>query len=80
MATSSDENLLTASRIIGLKSVTIIFSFVRSNRLSSVVISAEVLKYTTSIIIDRMQKKEFPFDDELIKNYYSQFLEMSEKK
>lgn len=39
-----------------------------------------VLKYTTSIIIDRMQKKEFPFDDELIKNYYSQFLEMSEKK
>ncbi|MCR5184894.1 MAG: DUF402 domain-containing protein [Bacilli bacterium] len=35
-----------------------------------------VLKYQTSVIIDRMKKKEFPFEDELITSYFDQFLQM----
>ena len=39
-----------------------------------------VLKYTTEIIIERMKNKDFPFNDETIKKYFDQFLEMIQKK
>ena len=35
-----------------------------------------VLKYQTNVIIERMKKKEFPFEDELITSYFDQFLQM----
>ena len=39
-----------------------------------------VLKYTTSLIIEKMKKKEFPFDDQKIQEYFQEFLEMTKKK
>ena len=39
----------------------------------------EVLRYTTSIIIDRMKRRAFPFEDEKIYRYFEQFLEMTKK-
>ena len=39
-----------------------------------------VLKYTTQKIIEKMRNREFPFDDEKIKEYYDQYLEMTKKK
>lgn len=36
----------------------------------------EVLKYQTKVIVERMEKREFPFNDELIRNYFDQFLQM----
>lgn len=39
-----------------------------------------VLKYTTEIIVERMKKKEFPFDDNKINNYYQRYLKMNKKK
>lgn len=40
----------------------------------------EVLKYETRVIVRRMEKHEFPFDDKTIRDYYDKFLEMTEKK
>ena len=39
-----------------------------------------VLKFTTRMVIQRMKNKEFPFDDEKIKNYYQEYLDMTKKK
>ncbi len=39
-----------------------------------------VLRYTTNIIIQRMKKREFPFNDDKIKEYFNQYLEMTKKK
>lgn len=39
-----------------------------------------VLKYTTSLIIEKMKKKEFPFDDQKIHKYFQEYLEMTKKK
>ena len=38
-----------------------------------------VLKYTMKTIIRRMKNHEFPFDDEKIKGYFEQFLEMTKR-
>ena len=40
----------------------------------------EVLKYETRVIVRRMEKHEFPFDDKTIRDYYDKFQEMTEKK
>ena len=40
----------------------------------------EVLKYETSVIVKRMEKREFPFDDKTIREYYDKFINMTEKK
>lgn len=37
----------------------------------------KVLKYTMKIIIQRMKNHEFPFNNEQIKGYFDQFLEMT---
>ena len=39
-----------------------------------------VLKYETSVIVKRMEAREFPFDDKTIRDYYDKFLNMTEKK
>ena len=39
-----------------------------------------VLKNQTKIIVDRMRKREFPFDDDLINNYFAQYLESTKKE
>ncbi len=39
----------------------------------------EVLRYTTSVIVERMKKKEFPFEDDKINDYFSSYLEMTKK-
>ena len=39
-----------------------------------------VLKYTTQVTIKRMKERVFPFDDERIRKYFDQFLEMTKKK
>lgn len=39
-----------------------------------------VLKYTIKLVIERMKKKEFPFDDDLIKDYFNKYLELTKKK
>ncbi len=39
----------------------------------------KVLRYTTKIIVQRMKNKEFPFDDETIKEYYNRYLQMTKK-
>lgn len=38
-----------------------------------------VLRYQTKEIIRKMKAREFPFQDDLIYNYYNQFLEMTKK-
>ena len=38
-----------------------------------------ILKYTTNKIVELMEKKEYPFDDEMIRNYYAQFLVQTNK-
>ena len=38
-----------------------------------------VLTYTIKLIVERMKNHEFPFDDEQIKQYFDQFLEMTKK-
>ena len=39
-----------------------------------------ILKYETKVVVDRMNRKAFPFEDDIIKKYYDTFLEMLEKK
>ena len=39
-----------------------------------------ILKYETKVVVDRMNRKIFPFEDDVIKKYYDTFLEMLEKK
>ena len=39
-----------------------------------------VLKYQTREILNKMKNREFPFQDDLIKNYYEQYLEMTKKE
>lgn len=39
-----------------------------------------ILKYETKIIVERMNQRVFPFEDEIIKKYYDKFLEIIEKK
>ena len=39
-----------------------------------------ILQYETRVIVERMNQKVFPFEDEVIKKYYDRFLEMIEKK
>lgn len=39
-----------------------------------------VLKYTTQDILNRMKNREFPFDDETIKKYYDEYLELTKKE
>ena len=40
----------------------------------------KVLKYETDVIVERMKKREFPFQAEEIKRYYHQFLKMTERR
>lgn len=37
-----------------------------------------ILKYVTKVIVQRMKNKEFPFNDQTINDYYSQFLKLTE--
>ena len=39
-----------------------------------------VLKYTMEKIVSLMKKKEFPFDDDSIRNYYDEFLKSFNKE
>ena len=39
-----------------------------------------VLKNQTKIIVERMRKREFPFDDDLINRYFNQYLESTKKE
>ncbi len=39
-----------------------------------------VLRYTTNTIIKRMKAREFPFNDDKIREYFQQYLEMTKKK
>lgn len=39
-----------------------------------------VLRYQTNEILRRMKEREFPFQDDLITNYYNQYLEMTKKE
>ena len=39
-----------------------------------------VLKDQTRIIVERMKKREFPFNDELINKYFNQYLESTKKE
>ena len=36
----------------------------------------KVLRYTISLVIERMKNREFPFEEELIRSYFDQFLQM----
>ena len=36
----------------------------------------KVLKYQTNVIVERMKNREFPFEEELIRSYFDQFLQM----
>ena len=36
----------------------------------------EVLRYQTKVIVERMKKREFPFEEQLIRSYFDQFLQM----
>ncbi len=38
-----------------------------------------ILRYTTRNIVKRMNKKEFPFDDEMVRDYYQDFLDITNK-
>ena len=38
-----------------------------------------VLKNQTKIIVERMKKRDFPFNDELINKYFNEFLESTKK-
>ena len=38
-----------------------------------------VLKYTTKVVVKKMEDRAFPFDDERIKKYYDKFLEQLNK-
>lgn len=38
-----------------------------------------VLRYQTNEILRRMKNREFPFQDDLINNYYEQYLKMTKK-
>ena len=38
-----------------------------------------VLRYTERMIVERMKNGEFPFNDEMIKEYYDKYLEMVKK-
>ena len=40
----------------------------------------EVLKYSTKEIVKKMERKEFPFNDDKIREYYNKFLKILEKK
>ena len=40
----------------------------------------KVLKYETEIIVERMKKREFPFQDKEIEYYYNRFLKLTDKK
>ena len=40
----------------------------------------EVLRYTTKLIVERMKNHEFPFDEETIRNYYEDFLNITQNK
>ena len=40
----------------------------------------KVLKYETEVIVERMKKREFPFQDEEIDRYYRQFNKIAGKK
>lgn len=39
-----------------------------------------VLKYQTKEILRKMKKREFPFQDDVINDYYNQYLEMTKKE
>ena len=39
-----------------------------------------VLKNQTKIIVERMKKREFPFEDDLINKYFNQYLESTKKE
>ena len=40
----------------------------------------KVLKYQTKIIVERMKNHDFPFEDDVIKSYFSKFLELTNKQ
>ena len=40
----------------------------------------EVLRYQMRVIIKKMENREFPFDDERIRKYYTKYLKLTEKK
>lgn len=40
----------------------------------------KILKYTMKFIIERMRKHEFPFQENIVRDYYQSFLEMTAKK
>ena len=39
-----------------------------------------ILKYETRVIVNRMENRQFPFNDDLIKKYYEDFKNIVEKK
>ena len=40
----------------------------------------EVLKYSMKEVVKKMERREFPFCDEKIREYYDKFLKLLEKK
>ena len=40
----------------------------------------EVLKYQMAEVVKKMEKREFPFDDERVKKYYEKYLALTGKK
>ena len=39
-----------------------------------------ILKYETRVIVNRMENRQFPFNDDLIRKYYEDFKNIVEKK
>ena len=39
-----------------------------------------VLKNQTQLIVEKMKKREFPFDDQLINDYFNKYLESTKKE
>ena len=39
-----------------------------------------VLKNQTKLIVEKMKKREFPFEDDLINRYFNQYLESTKKE
>lgn len=39
-----------------------------------------VLKYQTKTIVEKMKNREFPFEEDLIRSYFDQFLQMTKRR
>lgn len=40
----------------------------------------QILKFTISDILERMKKRKFPFNEEVVRDFYNQFVEQNSKK